>query len=281
LLNDYKEISKEDIRMIKKAYDEKGVVVAIATGRPPIQAEKLSLLNDNFANYIISCNGAVIYNIKTNGYIYKDEFSSEEVLQIRKIFLEEKADYMMMATEKEYVSEFANRENLQKFRAVAKKINLNFDNIEETIKENPSIEKFACVIGMKKESEHYLKRIVKRLEEYPMIKASLICKFAYKIQGDVLETRYIDISKTGNTKKSALNILAKELRIDPKEIMVIGDSGNDMPMFEMAGLKVAMANAEDYLKERADYITASNNESGVAATINRFIFNMEEERKEC
>lgn len=43
-------------------------------------------------------------------------------------------------------------------------------------------------------------------------------------------------------------------------------------MFECAGLKVAMKNAEEYLKERADYITESNNNDGVAKAINKFIF---------
>ncbi len=43
-------------------------------------------------------------------------------------------------------------------------------------------------------------------------------------------------------------------------------------MFECAGLKVAMENAEEYLKEKADYITESNNNDGVAKAINKFIF---------
>jgi len=43
-------------------------------------------------------------------------------------------------------------------------------------------------------------------------------------------------------------------------------------MFECAGLKVAMENAEEYLKENADYITESNNNDGVAKAINKFIF---------
>lgn len=46
-------------------------------------------------------------------------------------------------------------------------------------------------------------------------------------------------------------------------------------MFECAGLKIAMENAEEYLKEKADYITASNNDSGVAKAIQKFIFEEE------
>ncbi|MCI8392836.1 MAG: HAD hydrolase family protein [Clostridia bacterium] len=43
-------------------------------------------------------------------------------------------------------------------------------------------------------------------------------------------------------------------------------------MFECAGLKIAMENAEEYLKEKADYITSNNNDNGVAKAINKFIF---------
>ena len=43
-------------------------------------------------------------------------------------------------------------------------------------------------------------------------------------------------------------------------------------MFECAGLKIDMENAEEYLKEKADYITSNNNDNGVAKAINKFIF---------
>ena len=50
---------------------------------------------------------------------------------------------------------------------------------------------------------------------------------------------------------------------------MIGDGGNDLPMFDIAGLKVAMSNSIDIVKEKADYITNSNNESGVAKAIKK------------
>ena len=65
------------------------------------------------------------------------------------------------------------------------------------------------------------------------------------------------------------------MNIHKDEIIVIGDGGNDIPMFEMAGLKIAMSNSIDAVKEKADYITGNNNESGVAKAIKKFIFNEE------
>jgi len=45
-------------------------------------------------------------------------------------------------------------------------------------------------------------------------------------------------------------------------------------MFDVAGLKVAMENAEEYIKEKADFVTLSNNESGVANAIKKFVFDL-------
>ena len=43
-----------------------------------------------------------------------------------------------------------------------------------------------------------------------------------------------------------------------------GDGFNDISMIEYAGLGVAMENAVDEVKERANYITLSNNDNGIA-----------------
>lgn len=69
LLNDYKKISKENAEAIKRAYNEKGVISVIATGRPLGYVNELwSLYGNCFANYIIACNGAIIKNIENNVY---------------------------------------------------------------------------------------------------------------------------------------------------------------------------------------------------------------------
>ena len=56
------------------------------------------------------------------------------------------------------------------------------------------------------------------------------------------------------------------------DVIVIGDSGNDLSMFEQAKLKIAMANADEELKKNADYITDTNNNDGVAKAIKKFIY---------
>ncbi|MNR49719.1 putative phosphatase YwpJ [compost metagenome] len=60
-------------------------------------------------------------------------------------------------------------------------------------------------------------------------------------------------------------MLAAHYGIPLTDVAVMGDSYNDQPMFEMAGYRIAMANAAPILKEMAEFVTVSNAEDGVAA----------------
>ena len=60
-------------------------------------------------------------------------------------------------------------------------------------------------------------------------------------------------------------MLTKYLKIKKEEVMVFGDWYNDRDLFQFGGTNIALENAVDELKERADYVTnKSNDEDGVA-----------------
>lgn len=82
---------------------------------------------------------------------------------------------------------------------------------------------------------------------------------------------YIELKNKGASKGSALSALAERLGILPREVMAIGDSDNDIPMLEYAGIGVAVANARQSVRERADYVTAEENGKGVAEAIRKFV----------
>ena len=63
----------------------------------------------------------------------------------------------------------------------------------------------------------------------------------------------------------------KKYKIKQEEIIAIGDGENDIEMIKYAGLGVAVANADNKVKENSDYITASNNEDGVGKVIEKFL----------
>lgn len=74
----------------------------------------------------------------------------------------------------------------------------------------------------------------------------------------------------GVDKGLGLTKLCEYLGISLTEVMVIGDSDNDLEMIEIAGTKIAMGNAYDCVKKIADHIVSTNDEDGVAEAIEKF-----------
>ena len=84
-------------------------------------------------------------------------------------------------------------------------------------------------------------------------------------------THNLEIGGRATSKADAIANLCKLLSISEENVMAVGDSPNDGAMIEAAGLGVAVANALDEVKEKADYITLSNNDNGVAYAIKKFV----------
>lgn len=86
----------------------------------------------------------------------------------------------------------------------------------------------------------------------------------------------IEIMAAGVHKGAALRCLAQRLEIPLDEVMAIGDNENDLPMLKAAGLPVAMGNAVERVKEQCAYVTATNDEDGVARAVRRFVLHEEQ-----
>lgn len=82
---------------------------------------------------------------------------------------------------------------------------------------------------------------------------------------------YMEVYSKEASKGRALTELGRRLGIRREEIACIGDGENDLSMFEASGLKIAMGNAVEELKDRADYVTASNRCNGAAKAIKKYI----------
>jgi hypothetical protein len=85
------------------------------------------------------------------------------------------------------------------------------------------------------------------------------------------EVTYLEILPPGISKGAALQIMAARLGVAPEEIIAVGDNLNDLTMIEFAGLGVAMANAPEALRARAQFVAPSNDDHGLEAVIERFI----------
>ena len=83
----------------------------------------------------------------------------------------------------------------------------------------------------------------------------------------------LEMNGPGVDKGRGLLALAGALGFGPGQVMACGDSGNDTAMLLAAGLGVAMANSTPDILAVADAVTGSNNESGVAQAIEKYVLN--------
>lgn len=100
-----------------------------------------------------------------------------------------------------------------------------------------------------------------------------------QVEGLAVASSYltnIEITHIHAQKGPALRRYARRRGIPDSQVMAIGDSENDSSMLSMDfGYTVAMANGEEEIKQMARYLTASNQEDGVALAIRRLVFGEE------
>lgn len=83
--------------------------------------------------------------------------------------------------------------------------------------------------------------------------------------------RFLEFSHPLADKGHALAVVAGCYGLSPEEVIAIGDSYNDLEMIDWAGLGVAVANARPEIRARAGFVTASNEDGGVARVVEKFI----------
>ena len=106
-----------------------------------------------------------------------------------------------------------------------------------------------------------MKHVKTRLEELDLPNVSI------QQSGDF----YLEITHKKAKKSAGIDYIIKEENLSPKNLAAFGDGHNDLPMFERVGLAIAMDNASQDIKDRADLITKSNDEDGVGQGIYTFL----------
>ncbi len=82
---------------------------------------------------------------------------------------------------------------------------------------------------------------------------------------------FLEFGRPDMGKGVALSQMARELGITRHQVMAIGDSPNDLDMIEYAGWGIAMGNAVECIKEKAQWITADNDADGVALALEKWV----------
>ncbi|MGL4740291.1 MAG: Cof-type HAD-IIB family hydrolase [Sarcina sp.] len=256
LLNSEKQISQRNRKAITDAV-KAGAMVVIATGRGYVGIE--SHLKDLGLNvqgqYTLAMNGGAAYDSYTGkavtslGLKGKDlhriyDLSQELNLKIQAYTLDE-----CLAIED---NEFTEFERVHVGTPV--KILESYKDISE----DDDIMK-VLLMGEPAFIDSKIKLIPEEFSrDYTMVKSLPMC---------------LEIMNKNCNKGIGLKELAHKLGVKQEEVIAIGDEQNDFEMIKFAGLGVAMGNANQIIKDVANYETKTNDEDGVALVIEKFILN--------
>jgi Cof subfamily protein (haloacid dehalogenase superfamily) len=83
--------------------------------------------------------------------------------------------------------------------------------------------------------------------------------------------RYLDITHPDANKGHVVRRIAAKLGVSTEAIATVGDMANDVLMFALSGLSIAMGQADEQVKRAARRVTTSNAEEGFAEAIERYV----------
>lgn len=276
LLNSYGEVTLENRKAIQYAL-EKNVELVLASGRDPKTIEKLSL-ELGIKNYLISGNGASIYDIKKQKNIYENFIDKEKALKVAQICKENSIFFNVYTTNGiiteslDYNVKVFNNENNNKPND--KKTNIEVvKDIYNYIEENePKILKIIICDNSKIIFNNIMEKLrdVKNIE---ILNVEHMSRKILRIGTEEVEVEYFytEITNKNANKWNAVEYLIKLLGITKEETICIGDNVNDYEMVKNSGLGIAMKNSALEKEKIAKYITEDNNSNGVGNAIFKYI----------
>ncbi len=260
LLDDDKKLSEGNIQSIKKL-EGLGVKFAVATGRHDSMI-KTYLKHLDLHVPVISCNGAVVREPFSDQMFLAQPLPKELSLQVVEVCKEMNASFHIYGHESIFGEKLSHKmlyyHNLNKTLPPEERTKLVqvSDCSKIVLSEPEPLYKFLILTDEIKDQLDIRDRLAD-------IDGLNVCQSMPKLW---------DVMKGGITKAYALQKLSESLGIKRSEIAAIGDQLNDMDLIEYAGLGIAVANAEEALKAKADMVTtADNNDDAVAEAIEKVL----------
>lgn len=252
LLDSRYRIAPPCIEAIHRARD-KGILVTLATGRMFQSALPYAqLLGIDLP--LICYQGALVKSTFSGEVLYQRCIRAELARELLEVLQKAGSDYHMYSLEEMYISQMTPILKEQCRITGIEPILIN--NIHELLEEFEPVEIMALFAEEAERRE---------------VQNQLTQHFGSELHITPFKYNSLEIMDGQATKARALASLADQFHILQEEIMAIGDSYNDLPMIEWAGIGVAVANADELVKAKADYITASNDEQGVARALEEYV----------
>ena len=241
---------------------DSGVRTIVATGRhvftlPPAVHDIPSF------EIAIGSNGTMIGNIRSRELYNFDGFDVETALRFLRwlptitnsfhVSFQDGSGYLMKQDFERLLDLQPNEAEREKSAQEYRRVYTILDDIEHVEKTMKPVAKF----GFRMAREEDVSAAVRMVRQN------------FGFEAAVTDYQTIEVTKGGVTKASGLLHVCEHYGISPENVIVFGDSGNDMPAMKIAGYAVAMGNAHANVKEAADEVTESIHDDGVALAINR------------
>jgi len=224
--------SKRLLETIAHANDK--VILACATGRSFGNAQRV-LLEMGITHPCIIFGGSQILNPQTGEVLWKKEIAAKQVNKIVSLC-------------KEYPCDFYFTDDMEP---------THYHEVATRIKPE-------SIVYVKDIKIQYVPIMLKKLEQVSGVVAHVTNSW---VEG----CKDLHITHVDATKKNALQQWLKLLNLKKENVIAVGDSRNDIPLFESAGLKVAMGNSTEDLKSKADFVTKNVENDGLAYVIEKYI----------
>ncbi len=253
LLNDQKKITEHTQQILKKV-KEMGIAVCFASGR---DAQMMSVYDKQIGgcDYVLSDNGAMVQD-RAKNILHSSFLAEEDAAKILTYLNEHQMTFMMYSAEEMYFSEASEnlKKRIENYEVLSQEIGYPVKlNVKEFYRDSPVMGygTAAKIVAYEKE-ECVLRGFMQFLDTLPDVHCE---STGYGLMGTF---------QKNVSKKTALKKIMQNMGIDSSNVCVFGDYDNDLSMFECAKYTVCMANGVQSLKDAASFITASNNEDGVA-----------------
>jgi hypothetical protein len=241
---------------------ESGVRTIVATGRHIFTLPPAVLDIPSF-QIAIGSNGTMIGNIRSKELYNFDGFDVETALRFLRwlptitnsfhVSFEDGSGYLMKEDYERLLDMQPNEAEREKSAREYRRVYTILDDIEHVENTMKPVAKFG--FRMAKE------------EDVPA--AVRMVRHNFGFEAAVTDYQTIEVTKGGVTKASGLLHVCEHYGLDSENVIVFGDSGNDVPAMKIAGYAVAMGNAHANVKVEADEVTESIHDDGVALAIKR------------
>ncbi|MFT9031348.1 Cof-type HAD-IIB family hydrolase [Leuconostoc pseudomesenteroides] len=255
LLNDDRQITP-DVKSAIQAAMAQGVKIVITTGRPlPGVQDILDQLEiAGSEQFVITHNGGLMQTADGSRILFQAALRLSEYQQIND-FMRKQTTYIQAESQNAAYTTNHLVHRWASFENALVKLPLH---VVDDVKDLAEVE---IIKGIANDEAEALDRVQALIPTAITEAVSVIRSTANNLE-------FINQKAS---KGNALAALAQSLNIDIKDTMAIGDQENDFSMIEVAGLGVAMGNAIKKIKDVADVETVSNNESGVARALEKYV----------